>query len=228
VLDRQLRGVFATVVLATYNPRERVLVYACAGHPPPVVLAGDAALTPVTVAASPPIGVGRRTGTRQTIVSVPGRSQICFYTDGITEARVGAELFGTERLAQALAELGPTASAAAVLELVAARADARHDDMAACLLSVEGRDGAPAVLVEELELDRDDAADARTERFLLACGVEPREVAEAMRAARAGAGRTGTVVLEVRHTRGGPPEVSLQREQVAYLHARRAEAGVAL
>ena len=24
--------------LATYNPRERVLVYACAGHPPPVVL----------------------------------------------------------------------------------------------------------------------------------------------------------------------------------------------
>ncbi|MGD0455184.1 MAG: SpoIIE family protein phosphatase [Solirubrobacteraceae bacterium] len=234
VLERQLGGVFATVVAATYQPRERVLVYACAGHPPPVVLgtaagaATDAqAVAPVTVSASPPIGVGMRTGTRQTVVSVPGRSQICFYTDGLTEARVGSELFGTERLVDTLAELGAAATASAVLARVAERADARPDDMAACLLSVEGDDQAPAVLVEELELSRDEAAGDRTARFLLACGVERHGVAEVMRAARVAAGRAGTVVLEVRHTHG-PPQVTFQREQVSYLHARRADVGVAL
>src|ERR1700720_2515619 len=35
VLERQLGDAFATVVAATYHPRDRLLVYACAGHPPP-------------------------------------------------------------------------------------------------------------------------------------------------------------------------------------------------
>ena len=227
VLERQLGGVFATVVVATYQPRERVLVYASAGHPPPVVLGSSAAVAPITVSASPPIGVGMRTGTRQTVVSIPGRAQICFYTDGLTEARVGSELFGTERLLDTLAELGPAASASALLEQVAELADARPDDMAACLLSIAGDERAPVLLVDELELDRDEALGARTERFLLACGVERHEVAETMRAASAAAARSSTVVLELRHT-DGPPEVTLQREQIAYLHARRADMEVAL
>ncbi|MGP0100820.1 MAG: PP2C family protein-serine/threonine phosphatase [Solirubrobacteraceae bacterium] len=230
VLERQLGGVFATVVAATYQPRERVLTYACAGHPPPVVLgaAADAhAVAPVTVSASPPIGVGMRTGTRQTVVSVPGRSQICFYTDGLTEARVGSELFGTVRLVDTLAELGPQATAAEILARVAERADTRPDDMAACVLSVEGGDDAPAVLVEELELDRGEAASERTERFLDACGVERREAAALIQSVRAAAGRAGTVVLEVR-LGDGPPLLTLRRDQLAYLHARRADVRVAL
>ncbi len=230
VLERQLGGVFATVVAATYQPRERVLTYACAGHPPPVVIgaAADAhAVAPVTVSASPPIGVGMRTGTRQTVVSVPGRSQICFYTDGLTEARVGSELFGTVRLVDTLAELGPQATAAEILARVAERADTRPDDMAACVLSVEGGDDAPAVLVEELELDRDEVASERTERFLDACGVERRAAAELIQSVRAAAGRAGTVVLEVR-LGDGPPLLTLRRDQLAYLHARRADVRVAL
>jgi len=230
VLERQLGGVFATVVAATYNPRERVLVYSCAGHPPPVILAlgEDAGSIPqVTICASPPIGVGMRTGTRQTVVSVPGGAQICFHTDGVTEARVGSDLFGTERLRDTLAELGPSATAPALLERVAERADERPDDMAACLLQIEGTEQAPTVLVEELELDRDEASSARTERFLLACGVARAEVAEALRSAAVAAGRAGTIVLEVRRS-DGVPEVSLRRENLAYIHARRADVGVAL
>jgi len=229
VLERQLGGAFATVVAATYQPRERVLVYACAGHPPPLVLGagtGAAAVAPVTVCTPPPLGVGLRTGTRQTVVSIPGRAQICFYTDGVTEARVGSELFGTSRLAGTLAELGPRASAAAVLERVSERADARPDDMAACVLGVEGGDDAPTVLVEELEVDRDEAASDRTARFLLACGVEQGDIADAVHSARVAAGRAGTVVLELR--RGdGPPQLTLRREHLSYLHARRADAGAA-
>ncbi len=226
VLERQLGGLFATVVAATYDPRERLLVYSCAGHPPPVVLGADAAaITPVTVCSSPPIGVGMRTGARQTIVSVPGRAQICFYTDGVTEARIGAELFGSERLLDTIAAVGVDATAATILDSVAEQADARPDDMAACLLRVEGEDGEPRVLLEELELDREEIASERTEDFLLACGLEHHEVAEVIGSARSAAGRAGTVVLELRHG-DGAPEVTLQREHLAYLNVRRANVEV--
>ncbi len=220
VLERQLGDSFATVAAATYQPRDRVLVYAAAGHPPPVVL-GARSLAPVTLCSSPPIGVGMRTGTRQTIVSLPGRSQVCFHTDGVTDARVGPELFGEQRLAHTLAELGPRATASELLRRVAEETDARPDDMAACLLCVEGGAGAPTVLVEELELDREAAAAGRTERFLLACGVAPEEVPELVRSARAAAGRAGTVLLELRFA-GGSPVVVLQRDNVTPLDAPRA------
>ncbi len=219
VLERQLGESFATVAAATYHPRERILTYACAGHPPPIVL-GSRALAPITVCSSPPIGVGARTGTRQTVVSVPGRAQVCFHTDGVTEARVGAELFGAERLARSLAELGPRATASELLERVAAETDSRPDDMAACLLCVEGGAGvadAPTVLVEELELDREQVASDRIEPFLFACGVPHGKIAELVRSARAVAERSGAALLELRLT-AGSPEVTLRRDNVAFLH----------
>ncbi len=225
VLERALGGSFATVVAATYQPRDRILVYACAGHPPPIVL-GSQALATRTAGGSPPIGAGMRAGTRQTVVSVPGFSQVCFHTDGVTDARVGSELYGAGRLARTLAELAPGAGATALLDRVAEQTDARPDDMAACLLRIEGGAAAPAVLVEELELDGEQAAGDRTERFLLACGVKRDEIAPLMRSARAVAGR-GSVLLEVRFD-GGHPEVLLQRDNVASLQPRRARPPTAL
>jgi hypothetical protein len=224
VLEHQLGGSFATVVAATYEPRERVLVYACAGHPAPVMhgpLSGVPPLAPVAAGSAPPIGVGMRTGTRQTVVSVPGQSQACFYTDGITEARIGADLFGAERLTRTLTELGPQATASELLDRVAEQVDRRPDDMAACLLSVEGGTDAPRVLVEELELTREEVTSDRTEQFLLACGVEREEVAGVLHSACLAAGQTATVLLEV-HFDGGVPRVVLQRDNVALLHPRLA------
>ena len=81
---------------------------------------------------------------------------------------MGSELFGRERLVDTLTEVGCLATASTVLDRVVERADARPDDMAACLLRVEGGDEAPRVLVEELELDREEAASERTE------GLPPR------------------------------------------------------
>lgn len=216
VLERQLGESFATVAAAIYHPRERTLTYACAGHPPPVVL-GSRAIEPITVCSAPPIGAGTRTGTRQTVISVPGRSQICLHTDGVTEARVGAELFGAERLTHTLAELGPRATAPELLERVAAQTDSRPDDMAACLLSVEGGEGAPRVLVEELELDREQASGDRIEPFLLACGVPQGEIAELVHSTRVVAERSGSALLELSLT-DGAPEVTLRRDNVALLH----------
>jgi serine phosphatase RsbU (regulator of sigma subunit) len=229
VLERQLGGSFATVVAATYHPRERTLTYSCAGHPPPVVLGPlrdgeEAPIVPVTACSSPPIGTGMRTGMRQTVVSVPGAAQICFYTDGVTEARVGGELYGDARLARGLRTLGAEATASALLDSVAEEADARPDDMAACVLRVEGGRGAPVVLCEELELDHEEAAGKRTEQFLAACGVEPWEVAEVVQSARSGADHRDTVILELRFA-DGSPAVALRHDNVIHPAALVAASG---
>jgi len=268
VLERQLAGSFATVVLATYHPRERTLTYACAGHPPPLVLGGAGSrqavaarqevavqqavaprqtaapaspgsarpLPPVTAGAAPPLGAGMRTGTRQSVISIPGRAQLCFYTDGLTEARVGPggerELYGADRLACALAELGPTASAEKLLDRVARDTSARPDDMACSLLTIEGEDDPPVTLVEEallggaeLDADIDRVASERTVRFLLACGAEPVEIPELMRSAAELAGRWGAVLVEVdMDATAGRSRVALRPDNVAPLRT----AGAAL
>jgi serine phosphatase RsbU (regulator of sigma subunit) len=215
VLERQLGESLATVVVATYKPRERILVYACAGHPPPVVL-GSKPLTPITASSAPPIGSGMRTGTRQTVLSLPGRAQVCFHTDGITEARVGSQLFGAERLQRSLAALGSEATASTLMDSVARQTDARPDDMAACLLSVEGGDEPPAALIEQIELDAGENAADRAERFLRACGVDPDTIDELRRQVRLEATRTGSALLEVSFLEH-PPKASLRPRNVAAL-----------
>jgi hypothetical protein len=258
VLERQLGGSFATVVVATYDPDERTLVYACAGHPPPLVVGSTSvgsigsgrsagsvgsrgsdgsaeregsigSITPITVCAAPPIGAGMRTGSRQTTVVVPGGTQVCFFTDGVTEARTGGELFGAERLTRALAEMGPAASASQLLQRVAEATDTRPDDMAACVLNIAGDPAAPAVLLEELELDRETPSNRRAEQLLLACGVRRGEIPELIANARHAAGLAGTAILELSPAAaGGPPSVRLRRDSVTHLPTAlaRGQAGV--
>jgi hypothetical protein len=221
VLERQLAGSFATVVVAIYHPRERTLTYASAGHPPPVVLGeqrtadGAQAISPVTSCSAPPIGAGTRTGTRETVVSVPGAARLCFHTDGVTEARIAGELFGSERLTEELAQLGPQDDASALLDRVAARSDARPDDMAACVLRVQDGAGAPSIVFEQLELDREAAANPRAERFLLDCGVPPAQAVQLMESARAKLEHADTVLLELR-LGDGEPVVSLHDVNVVH------------
>jgi serine phosphatase RsbU (regulator of sigma subunit) len=230
VLERQLGDSFATVLAAIYDPSERVLLYACAGHPPPLV-GGSEAIVPVTVCSSPPVGAGMGTGARQTTVAIPGEALVCFYTDGVTEARVDSKLFGVERLERALAELGPNANASVLLDRVAEMTDARPDDMAACVLGVSGGSAAPRVLLEELELDAAELTGERTERFLLACGVAPEQVTGLLRVASIEATQSGPVTLELRFVEG-QPRVTLRYENITRLHTpivrRRAAVGAAL
>ncbi|HEX4483554.1 MAG TPA: SpoIIE family protein phosphatase [Solirubrobacteraceae bacterium] len=210
VLERQLAGSFATVIAAIYHPRERTLTYASAGHPPPVVLgepAVDGTFTraaTVTSLSAPPIGVESRTGTRQTVVAVPGSARVCFHTDGVTEARVGGDLFGSERLARIVAGLDEDAGAASLLDSVAAQSDARPDDMAACLLQIHGGAGAPAIVSERVELDGESIERGRLERFLHDSGVGPAQIATLLDAARAELARAGRALLELRFEDGAP------------------------
>jgi hypothetical protein len=219
VLERQLGESFATVAIAAYQPRSRLLTYATAGHPPPLIV-GSRRVEPVTVCAAPPIGVGMRTGTRQTVVSVPGAARVCLYTDGVTEARTGSELFGVERLQRTLSTIEGQAPAAELLDQVAQRTDARPDDMATCLLSIDGCERAPTKLLEELELDAQRAGGDRVKRFLLDCGVPRLEVAAILPATRAEAQRVGAVCLKVQLD-GVSPRVTLRPDNVAPLYVGR-------
>jgi hypothetical protein len=66
----QLAGRFSTVVVAIHDPVDGTLTIATAGHAPPVV-AGEGFDELLSAGASPPIGVGMRTGLRQTTVALP-------------------------------------------------------------------------------------------------------------------------------------------------------------
>jgi hypothetical protein len=223
VLEHQLAGSFATVVAAVYHPRERTLTYASAGHPPPLVL-GEAeakddatatALTLTTACSAPPLGAGMRTGTRETVVSVPGPAWLCFHTDGVTEARVGQDLFGSWRLSLALGQLGRDASATALLDSVAERTSARPDDMAACLLRVQDGAGAPTVAHELLELDAAMIAGGRAERFLRESGMSAAAATSVVVSARAELDRHDRALLEL-SLGDGPPRASLQHDNVIH------------
>jgi serine phosphatase RsbU (regulator of sigma subunit) len=218
VLERQLDDALATAVLATYQPHERTLVYACAGHPPPIVLAGRT-LPPLAAASAPPIGTGMPTGTRQTVLSLPGAAQVCFHTDGVTDARIGSDLYGHRRLAAALARLGPEATAPKLLQRVVADTDARPDDMAVCLLSLKGEPIEPRTLTQELELWGDDATRERAERFLLGCGLSLAESASLARAACAEAERAGSALIEAHPDDAGAPSARIRRDEEPDIHA---------
>jgi serine phosphatase RsbU (regulator of sigma subunit) len=225
-LERQLGGSFATVVLASYDPRARRLTYATAGHPHPLVtgLDPDAA---IIAGSAPPIGAGRPTGSRQTVVSIPGEGTACFYTDGVIEARAEGKLYGQRRLAAALGavrarpegEPEPELSAAELLDRVAAETDKRPDDMAACLLGLAGEHAAPRILSEELLIDAREADGKRARRFLAAAGLGEAEIAATVQRARTIAAEHGSALLSL-DLAGERPRVSVMQDNVAPLRAR--------
>ena len=97
VIDENLGGDFATVLLAVHDPETGSLTYATAGHPAPLVV-GPQPHDPVTAGSSPPIGVGVRTGLRQTTVPLVSGSVAAMFTDGLLEARTEGGLLGRDRL----------------------------------------------------------------------------------------------------------------------------------
>jgi Stage II sporulation protein E (SpoIIE) len=216
-LDHNLAS-FATAVVAIYDPAAGTLTYSCAGHPPPILL-GPAGHDPITVCSAPPIGVGERTGDRQTTVVLPAGSVACFFTDGLAEARTSGNLLGRGRLVEMLADLGDEPTATELLERV--RRDVTHtpDDMAACILRpvITLADARP-IRIEELELREDGETDLR--RFLAACAVPPAEVDALVRESDARAEDYGGAIVRV--TLGDSyPQVSIVLPMIELLAAAR-------
>jgi len=197
VLDEQRGDDFATIVAAVHDPAAGTLSYASAGHPAPIVT-GPAAFEPLSVACSPPAGCGHTTGLRQTTVALPPGSTVCFFTDGLVEARVGRGMFGRERLEFAVEELPDGSTAADVIDRVGRATQRLRDDVAVCLIRTGDDAPAGTVRVEELEVTWSDLRTERLQRFFEACGVRAGDAAAAVRAASPHLAGLGSVLLRVR------------------------------
>jgi hypothetical protein len=190
---------FATVAVGIYHTREGRLTYALAGHPPPI-LHGFQAHEHIAACTSPPIGWTVPTGRRQTTISLPAGAVVCFFSDGLIEARCEQELLGRERLSEILTTLGPRPSATELLQRVRAAALATPDDMAACILRPEATVRAADTHIEELEADIRTLEEIHVRRFLHTCQLPTPEIAQVLDRASDIAAVFGTAVLRVELT----------------------------
>jgi serine phosphatase RsbU (regulator of sigma subunit) len=196
VIDENLGGDFATVLLAVHDPETGSLTYASAGHPAPIVV-GPQAYDPVTAGSSPPIGVGVRTGLRQTTVPLVPGAVAALFTDGLMEARVNGGILGRERLQTLLADLGPDATAAALIASVREESRLLSDDIAAVVIQPTAGATAGLFRTEQLELTARELDGPIGHRFLESCGIPKAEANAAIREARELAERFGGVILHV-------------------------------
>jgi hypothetical protein len=151
----------------------------------------------VTAGSSPPIGVGVRTGLRQTTVPLVPGSVAAMFTDGLLEARTEGGLLGRERLEELLEELGDDATARGLVEAVNKVSRVMSDDIAAVVIQPTNAATAGLFRTEQLELTARELDGQLAVRFLEACGVVGQDVEAALYDARMIADRFGGVILHV-------------------------------
>ncbi|MCB0872659.1 MAG: SpoIIE family protein phosphatase [Thermoleophilia bacterium] len=96
-------GLFATVIYALVDP-DGAAIFACAGHPPPVLLTATGCHMIEPDGVGPVLGVMDEATWPTTWFTLRPGSTLVLFTDGLIEARAGEELFGVERVVEALAE----------------------------------------------------------------------------------------------------------------------------
>ena len=150
----------------------------------------------MTASSSPPIGVGERTGLRQTTVPLVPGSVACLFTDGLIEARTADGVLGRERLTEMLDELGPNTTAKDLIARAASEARVSADDIAAVVISPTAGVTAGLFRTEQLELSTRELEGPMARRFLESCGLTE---------ARGGRGRAGGARTRRALRRSGAP-----------------------
>jgi sigma-B regulation protein RsbU (phosphoserine phosphatase) len=104
---KKMRGFF-TAFLGIYETISRRLIYANAGHPPPLLRRGsDASMCPLDAVATHPLGIEASQTFEEAGVQLEPADTLLLYTDGITEARgTQGEQFEQTRLARAFRDGG--------------------------------------------------------------------------------------------------------------------------
>ncbi len=103
LLRRQSEGEFVTAFLLVLDRETGRASYASAGHPPPVLVARTECRL-LEVSFGVPLGAFNNDYLDAHVTLAAGDSLV-FYTDGVTEARRGGDLFGEERLLEAVSRL---------------------------------------------------------------------------------------------------------------------------
>jgi serine phosphatase RsbU (regulator of sigma subunit) len=94
----------ATFVYCHYDPNDRQLTLASAGHLPPVVVAPDGLASAVWVESGPPLGVPGGRFAEHRLTMPPG-SAIALFTDGLVESRSRTAEEGIHGVEQLLSSL---------------------------------------------------------------------------------------------------------------------------
>ncbi|MGZ4271341.1 MAG: PP2C family protein-serine/threonine phosphatase [Solirubrobacteraceae bacterium] len=126
---------FVTAACVTYLPHKQLLRWAYAGHPPALSLNDGGEL--VAPAQGTPLGIRADPGCIEGSGRSNGGGGLVLYTDGLTEARHGGQLFGLEGASAALSGLDSPSPTEAIGVLRARAAEFAHgiltDDI--CLLA---------------------------------------------------------------------------------------------
>jgi sigma-B regulation protein RsbU (phosphoserine phosphatase) len=117
---KQIESSFVTAFLAFYQAATRELVYARAGHNPPLLVSardpsrgsGRSVLRVLKDACGLPLGIDSDAPFNEERLTLAPGQMVLLYTDGITEAKDAAgELFGIEGIERALADCDDGAQA---------------------------------------------------------------------------------------------------------------------
>ena len=122
LLRRMLRHVdedeMATALCLTLDPYTQELTYASAGHPPSLLVDGDAAVVSrLGHALAPPLGYVQASAIREATVELPRRRTLVAYTDGLVERRGWSIDTGIDLLASVV-ELRPSLGAAPLADRI--------------------------------------------------------------------------------------------------------------
>ena len=126
---------FVTAACVTYLPKDQLLRFAYAGHPPALSMYDDREF--VAPSQGTPLGIGEDAAYVEGSVRRNGPTGVMLYTDGVTEARHDDEMFGVEGVRATLRELEHPSPSEAIAILRARVADFAYgtltDDL--CMLA---------------------------------------------------------------------------------------------
>jgi serine phosphatase RsbU (regulator of sigma subunit)/putative methionine-R-sulfoxide reductase with GAF domain len=136
------QGMFVTAAYAVLYPESGELVYANAGHNPPLWLTGDGKVQRLTRTGMA-LGVVEGTSMEERRIELKPGDGLLLYTDGLSEAfSTAGDMFGEERIIAAL-QAGQAKSAERILQRIEVDLDkfvgdeAQSDDMTMLLLRRE-------------------------------------------------------------------------------------------
>jgi len=142
--DLECAGIFITACCAIFDAPTRMLSYANAGHPPPLLLRESATTCTPLDADGLLLGIEKHVAFADMKVKLETGDIVVFYTDGVTETENGAgEMFGVERLGQAVSDHrgeGPEAMISSVLGTLARFGGGREheDDLTLVVMKLTG------------------------------------------------------------------------------------------
>jgi serine phosphatase RsbU (regulator of sigma subunit) len=103
VVDEVAANKFITMLYLTIDPATGDVACACGGHPWPRIVEQDGSVRALRVSGLA-LGIDAGQTYKEVRERLPAGAAVVLYTDGVIEARRGAELYGDARLDAVLAE----------------------------------------------------------------------------------------------------------------------------